>query len=51
MSDLGNYRKSYEKSELLENTIDNNPMMQFQKWFYEVEEFGGIDEVNATKSP
>jgi len=47
MSDLGNYRKSYEKSELLENTIDNNPMMQFQKWFYEVEEFGGIDEVNA----
>ena len=47
MSDLGNYRKSYEKSELLESEIDPNPMMQFQKWFYEVEEFGGIDEVNA----
>lgn len=47
MSDLGNYRKSYEKSELLESEIDANPMMQFQKWFYEVEEFGGIDEVNA----
>lgn len=47
MSDLGNYRKSYEKSELLESEIDQNPMMQFQKWFYEVEEFGGIDEVNA----
>ena len=47
MSDLGNYRKSYEKSELLETAIDPNPMMQFQKWFYEVEEFGGVDEVNA----
>ena len=47
MSDLGNYRKSYEKSELLESTVDENPMMQFQKWFYEVEEFGGVDEVNA----
>lgn len=47
MSDLGNYRKSYEKSELLESAIDANPMMQFQKWFYEVEEFGGVEEVNA----
>ena len=47
MSDLGNYRKSNEKSELLESTVDENPMMQFQKWFYEVEEFGGVDEVNA----
>ena len=47
MSDLGNYRKSYEKSELLESMIDDNPMMQFRKWFYEVEEFGGVDEVNA----
>lgn len=47
MSDLSNYRKSYEKSQLLENEIDSNPMMQFQKWFYEVEAFGGVDEVNA----
>ena len=47
MSDLSNYRKSYEKSELLESMIDENPMMQFQKWFYETEEFGGIEEVNA----
>ncbi len=28
MSDLSNYRKSYEKSELLESMIDENPMMQ-----------------------
>lgn len=47
MNDLGNYRKSYNKSELLESMIDENPMMQFQKWFYETEEFGGVDEVNA----
>lgn len=47
MSDLSNYRKSYEKSELLESMIDANPMMQFQKWFYETEEFGGVEEVNA----
>jgi len=47
MSDLGNYRKSYTKSELRESMIDENPMMQFQKWFYETEEFGGVEEVNA----
>lgn len=47
MSDLSNYRKSYEKSELLESMIDPNPMMQFQKWFYETEEFGEVEEVNA----
>ncbi|MBK0368924.1 pyridoxamine 5'-phosphate oxidase [Flavobacterium agrisoli] len=48
MSDLSNYRKSYEKSELLENTIPEDPMNLFNKWFYEVEELGdGRDEVNA----
>ncbi|MCC9044355.1 pyridoxamine 5'-phosphate oxidase [Myroides sp. M-43] len=47
MSDLSDYRKSYEKSVLLENSVDENPMMQFKKWFYEIEDFGGVDEVNA----
>ncbi|MDM1370742.1 pyridoxamine 5'-phosphate oxidase [Myroides marinus] len=47
MSDLSDYRKSYEKSVLLEGNVDENPMMQFRKWFYEVEDFGGVDEVNA----
>ncbi|WP_025126114.1 pyridoxamine 5'-phosphate oxidase [Myroides odoratimimus] len=47
MSDLSDYRKSYEKSVLLESSIDENPMMQFKKWFYEIEDFGGVDEVNA----
>ncbi len=47
MSDLSNYRKSYEKSELLESNIPEDPINLFHRWFYEVEEFGGVDEVNA----
>lgn len=45
--DLGNYRKSYEKSELTEDSIKENPLEQFQKWFYEVEASDGMDEPNA----
>jgi pyridoxamine 5'-phosphate oxidase len=47
MKDLSNYRKSYEKSELLETTIPEDPINLFHKWFYEAEEFGGTEEVNA----
>ncbi|MES2241184.1 MAG: pyridoxamine 5'-phosphate oxidase [Bacteroidota bacterium] len=47
MNDLSNYRKSYEKSELLETTIPEDPINLFNRWFHEVEDFGGIDEVNA----
>jgi pyridoxamine 5'-phosphate oxidase len=47
MSDLSNYRKSYEKSALVETTIPEDPINLFQRWFYEVEDFGGIEEVNA----
>ena len=47
MADLGNYRKSYEKSELLESTIPEDPINLFQKWFFETKEQGGVDEVNA----
>jgi len=45
--DLSNYRKIYQKSELSENEISDNPLELFQKWFYEVEEFGGDTEANA----
>lgn len=45
--DLGNYRKSYEKSALTEDAISDNPMELFQKWFYEVEASEGVDESNA----
>ncbi|MHA7863941.1 pyridoxamine 5'-phosphate oxidase [Flagellimonas marinaquae] len=45
--DLSDYRKSYEKSELTEASIKENPMEQFQKWFHEVEATDGVDEPNA----
>ena len=47
MNDLSNYRKSYEKSELLETNIPEDPINLFNKWFHEVEGFGGTEEVNA----
>lgn len=45
--DLSNYRKSYEKSTLLESSIPENPMELFQKWFYEIEESNTSEEPNA----
>lgn len=47
MKDLSNYRKSYEKSELLESSISKNPFELFTKWFQEAEEIGGSEEINA----
>ena len=47
MKDLADYRKSYEKSELLESNIPEDPINLFNKWFHETEDFGGVDEVNA----
>jgi pyridoxamine 5'-phosphate oxidase len=47
MKDLSNYRKSYEKSELLETNIPEDPINLFNRWFYETEEFSNIEEVNA----
>ena len=45
--DLGEYRKSYEKSALIEESITDNPLQLFQTWFYEVEKSDSIDEPNA----
>lgn len=45
--DLGNHRKSYNKSALTEQSISDNPMELFQKWYYEVEAADGLDETNA----
>lgn len=45
--DLSNYRKSYEKHELLLKNVPENPMELFQKWFYEVDQFFPEDETNA----
>ncbi|CAN1556457.1 PdxH Pyridoxamine-phosphate oxidase [Flavobacteriaceae bacterium] len=47
MSDLSDYRKSYEKSELLESSIPEDPINLFNRWFHEVEDFDGNEEVNA----
>jgi pyridoxamine 5'-phosphate oxidase len=47
MKDLSNYRKSYEKSELIESSIAEDPITLFKKWFHEVEEYQGPGEVNA----
>lgn len=46
MKDLSDYRKSYEKSELLENAIPGDAIQLFHKWFYEAEEQEN-GEVNA----
>jgi pyridoxamine 5'-phosphate oxidase len=47
MKDLSGYRKSYDKSELLESDIPEDPINLFNRWFHEVEDFGGNEEVNA----
>lgn len=45
--DLSDYRKSYEKSELLLKDAPENPMELFQKWFFEVDNFFPEEETNA----
>jgi len=45
--DLSDYRKSYEKSELTEDSVPKNPIELFQTWFDEVESGSVIDEPNA----
>ncbi len=45
--DLGKYRKSYNKGELLLEEVPENPMELFQKWFYEVDTHFNEDEANA----
>jgi len=45
--DLSNYRKVYKKRELSKKEVLENPMELFQKWFYEVEKFGGNIEPNT----
>lgn len=47
MDDLSHYRKSYEKSELLESNVPEDPMTLFKRWFHEAEESGTQEEVNA----
>jgi len=45
--DLGAYRKSYEKSALLEANVADNPMELFEQWFKETEQSKLVEEPNA----
>ena len=45
--DLSNYRKSYEKQELLESNCPENPLVLFQAWFINADKSDLIDEINA----
>ena len=46
-TDLSSYRKSYEKQELLEKNVSDNPLEVFRKWFHEVDENFDVGETNA----
>lgn len=45
--DLGNNRKLYRKSSLLEDTLTENPMELFRDWYVEAEASDGVEEANA----
>lgn len=45
--DLSNYRKSYEKGELLLEDTPENPLELFRTWFNEVDQHFPQDETNA----
>ena len=45
--DLGNYRKSYDKGSLLEQSINKDPYDLFQLWFNEVDTHFQDTETNA----
>ncbi len=45
--DLSNYRKTYQKSELLETNIPNSPIELFKEWFHQAEALEKEPETNA----
>ncbi len=45
--DLSNYRKSYQKRELLENNCPKDPMELFQTWFLNADRSETVEETNA----
>ena len=45
--DLSDYRKSYEKQELLEQNCPENPIELFRDWFFNADESEMVDEANA----
>jgi len=47
MENLHDQRKVYEKSQLIESEIKQNPLEQFRDWFLEASANPGISEANA----
>lgn len=47
MENLHNKRKVYEKSQLIESEIKENPIEQFRDWFLDASENPSISEANA----
>ena len=45
--DLSNYRKSYEKQELLESNCPKKPLDLFKQWFLTADESDSVEETNA----
>tara|TARA_B100000795_G_scaffold270063_1_gene262396 strand:- start:12261 stop:12908 length:648 start_codon:yes stop_codon:yes gene_type:complete len=45
--DLSNYRKSYERQELLESNCPENPIELFQNWFLNADSSNLVEETNA----
>jgi pyridoxamine 5'-phosphate oxidase len=45
--DLSNYRKSYEKQELLESNCPENPMDLYKTWFRNADDSKTVEETNA----
>lgn len=45
--DLSDFRKSYEKFSMDENSMSENPMEVFRNWFLEAVENPTVDEANA----
>lgn len=45
--DLGSYRRVYQKQQLLESDVPENPLELFRDWFYEIEASGSTDESNV----
>ena len=46
--DLSNYRKSYEKQELLESNCPKNPLDLFQKWFLHADNSDSLEIINKS---
>jgi pyridoxamine 5'-phosphate oxidase len=45
--DLSNYRKTYQKGELLKANVPENPMELFRDWFIEVDTHFNVGETDA----